>query len=89
MIASPRYGGHFYATIHRSALIIFIRHHGMLITGLPYTEPGIIKTRSGGTPYGASHFSGWEGENSLDEIESELCTRLGRRVAKIALKLKL
>ena len=57
------------------------------MVGLPYTEPGIIKTRSGGTPYGASHLSGWEGENALDSTEIELCKALGRRVAGIALKL--
>jgi NAD(P)H dehydrogenase (quinone) len=69
------------------SMMLPLMHHGMLITGLPYTEPGIIKTRTGGTPYGASHFSGWEGENDLDSTESELCNSLGRRVAKIALKL--
>lgn len=69
------------------SMMLPLIHHGMLIVGLPYTEPGIIKTRSGGSPYGASHFAGWEGENSLDSTESELCNHLGRRVSKIALKL--
>jgi NAD(P)H dehydrogenase (quinone) len=69
------------------SMMLPLIHHGMLIVGLPYTEPGIIKTRSGGSPYGASHFAGWEGENNLDSTESELCNRLGRRVSKIALKL--
>lgn len=69
------------------SMMLPLIHHGMLIAGLPYTEPGLIKTRSGGSPYGASHFAGWDGENALDRTESELCNRLGRRVAKIALKL--
>jgi len=70
------------------SMMLPLMHHGMLIVGLPYTEAGIIKTRSGGTPYGASQFSGWEGEYELDSTESELCNALGRRVASIALKLK-
>ena len=52
------------------------------------TEPGIIRTQSGGTPYGASQYSGWEGDRELDSTESELCRALGRRVAGIALKLR-
>lgn len=69
------------------SMILPLMHHGMIITGLPYTEPGIIKTKSGGTPYGASHYSGWEGENEVDSTEAELCRALGSRLAKIALKL--
>ena len=69
------------------SMMLPLLHHGMLIAGLPYTEPGIIRTQTGGTPYGASHYSGWEGENSLDDMEAELCRRQGRRVAQFALKL--
>jgi len=69
------------------SMMLPLLHHGMLLTGLPYTEPGIIRTRTGGTPYGASHYSGWEGENTPDKIEIELCNALGRRVSEIALKL--
>lgn len=69
------------------SMMLPLLHHGMLMVGLPFTEPAIIRTRSGGTPYGASHFSGWEGENNLDRDESELCKALGSRVAKFALKL--
>ena len=69
------------------SMMLPLMHHGMLITGLPYTEPGIIKTSTGGTPYGASHYSGWEGERPVDKTESELCSALGKRVAAIALKL--
>jgi len=63
-------------------------HHGMVLAGLPYSEPGLIKTSGGGTPYGASHFSGWQGQREPDEHESALCRALGRRVAELALRLK-
>jgi len=63
-------------------------HHGMLIVGLPYTSPDLMRTRSGGTPYGASHLAGESGSNPLDDIESSLCKQLGARVAKIATALK-
>ena len=69
------------------SMMLPLLHHGMLIVGLPFTEPAIIRTRSGGTPYGASHHSGWEGENGLEPDETELCKALGRRVAEFALKL--
>ena len=59
-------------------------HHGMLITGLPYTLPELSTTTSGGTPYGASHVAGVDGKRELDEIEAGLCTALGQRVASIA-----
>ncbi len=63
-------------------------HHGMLIVGLPYTSPDLMRTQHGGTPYGASHHSGESGNNPLDPIESALCQQLGSRVATIASRLK-
>jgi NAD(P)H dehydrogenase (quinone) len=66
------------------SMMLPLLHHGMLITGLPYTEPALTKTSGGGTPYGASHYSGWKGGRELDPHESELCIALGRRVAEIA-----
>ena len=62
-------------------------HHGMLVCGLPYSEPQLMTTQSGGTPYGASHLAGKDGDRKLDDSESELCIALGRRVATLALKL--
>ena len=63
-------------------------HHGMLLVGLPYTEPALIQTSGGGTPYGASHHSGWKGHRGLDEHETALCKALGRRVAETAIQLR-
>lgn len=69
------------------SMLLPLLHHGMLVLGLPYTEPGLIRTRGGGSPYGAGHFSGWEGGRELDEHEVTLCRALGRRVAEVARRL--
>jgi NAD(P)H dehydrogenase (quinone) len=58
-----------------------------VIVGLPYTEPDLIATRAGGTPYGASHHAGAAGELAISEHERKLCLALGRRLAGIALRL--
>lgn len=62
-------------------------HHGMLLVGLPYTEPALTATQSGGTPYGASHVAGAKGENAISEHERELARALGRRLADVARRL--
>lgn len=62
-------------------------HHGCLIVGIPFTEPALSHTRSGGTPYGASHVAGAEDDPQPDEDEARLAQALGRRVAGIARKL--
>jgi NAD(P)H dehydrogenase (quinone) len=59
-------------------------HHGMLLLGLPYTEPALTATQSGGTPYGASHVAGAKGDNAISEHERELARALGRRLADVA-----
>lgn len=61
-------------------------HHGMLLLGLPYAESGLMRTASGGTPYGASHWASADGSRDLDATESELCRALGRRVAQWGLR---
>ena len=63
-------------------------HHGMLLLGLPYTEPALSATQTGGTPYGASHVAGGKGENPISEHERELARALGRRLADTARKLE-
>ena len=63
-------------------------HHGMLITGIPYTETDLHTTMSGGTPYGASHFSGEGGKNTtISAEEKRLCRALGKRLADTCIKL--
>ncbi len=62
-------------------------HHGMLLVGLPFTEDALKTTRSGGTPYGASHLAGNEGDLLLTEEEARLCRALGKRLAVTARKL--
>ncbi|SMF03171.1 NAD(P)H dehydrogenase (quinone) [Alteromonadaceae bacterium Bs31] len=69
------------------SMMLPLFHHGMLLTGIPYSETHLHSTTDGGTPYGASHVSG----NSHDKVPSEqelaLCLALGKRVAEIAKKL--
>lgn len=62
-------------------------HHGMVAVGIPYSEGALMNTVSGGTPYGASHLAGKDNDRQLDVDESALCQALGKRVAKLALKL--
>ena len=69
-------------------MMIPLLHHGMLICGLPYSNPELMNTERGGSPYGAGHVSGAEGDASMSSDESQLCKALGERVASHALKLK-
>lgn len=62
-------------------------HHGMVIMGLTNAEPALSNTKTGGTPYGASHVSGTRHEQVLSNDEKQLCLVQGERLAKIALKL--
>ncbi|NOX69611.1 MAG: NAD(P)H:quinone oxidoreductase [Gammaproteobacteria bacterium] len=62
-------------------------HHGMLFTGVPYTVPELSTTRSGGTPYGASHITWNEKFTQLTEEEKVIARALGARIAEVALKL--
>jgi NAD(P)H dehydrogenase (quinone) len=70
------------------SMMLPLLHHGMLIVGIPYTEPALSSTRSGGTPYGASHLAGTRGEESVSADEKQLCRALGRRVADAARRLR-
>ena len=62
-------------------------HHGCVIVGIPFTEPALSTTRTGGTPYGASHVAGGDNDPHPSEEESVLARALGRRVAQLALRL--
>ncbi len=63
-------------------------HHGMLFTGLPYSETDLMHTSTGGTPYGASHLAGDDSKRELSGEEKRLCKALGKRVAEFAVKLQ-
>jgi NAD(P)H dehydrogenase (quinone) len=63
-------------------------HHGMIAVGLPFTEQELATTRSGGTPYGASHVVAAGAQGELSNDEATLARALGARVARIALSLK-
>ena len=69
------------------SMMLPLIHHGMLIVGVPYTEPELMSTRGGGTPYGASHLAGANADQPISEDERRLCIALGTRLAETALKL--
>jgi NAD(P)H dehydrogenase (quinone) len=69
------------------SMLIPLLHHGMVVVGVPYTTPELVSTASGGTPYGASHVSGMDGERPMTEDERRLCFALGKRLAEVALRL--
>lgn len=69
------------------SMMLPLLHHGMLLLGLPYTEPALNRTRGGGTPYGASHVAGQDADASLLEEERVLAVALGRRLALTASRL--
>ncbi len=68
------------------SMMIPLMHHGMIISGIPYSEPALQQTQTGGTPYGASHVSGKQGQQ-LSEHESDICKTLGRQIAELSKKL--
>ena len=70
------------------SMMLPLMHHGMMIMGLPYSEPALMTTEDGGTPYGASHLAGSNNDRDLSETESQLCRALGQRIAATAKKLK-
>ncbi|MCG8414047.1 MAG: NAD(P)H:quinone oxidoreductase [Pseudomonadales bacterium] len=59
-------------------------HHGMVYCGIPYSEAGLNRTQSGGTPYGASHVAGTDSNNPITEDEQQLCEALGERIARLS-----
>lgn len=69
------------------SMMLPLLHHGMLLLGLPYREPELSTTRTGGTPYGASHLAGTDSDLPLSDEEARLCRALGRRVATAAARL--
>lgn len=69
------------------SMMLPLMHHGMLILGIPYSQPELANTSSGGTPYGASHVAGPMSDRPIAEEERKLCIALGKRLAETVLKL--
>lgn len=69
------------------SMMLPLMHHGMIITGIPYSEAALNHTRTGGTPYGASHLATGDTPDRLSDDEIILCQALGKRVARLALQL--
>jgi len=65
-------------------MMLPLLHHGMVVLGLPYSEPDLMTTKSGGTPYGASHLAGTDSKLPITEEEKRLCLALGKRLAATA-----
>jgi NAD(P)H dehydrogenase (quinone) len=70
------------------SMLVPLLHHGMVLCGLPYSAPALMQTQSGGTPYGASHWSTENGTRAPDHDELALCKLLGARVTTVAGRLK-
>ncbi|MCL6416302.1 NAD(P)H:quinone oxidoreductase [Aestuariirhabdus sp. Z084] len=70
------------------SMLLPLLHHGMLYCGLPYSESALMRTTTGGTPYGASHLAGADSELALSEDETNLCLALGQRIARLASRLQ-
>lgn len=69
------------------SMMIPLLHHGMLISGLPYSESALLTTTTGGTPYGPSHLAGANSDLPLSDDEKALCQALGKRLANLTRKL--
>ena len=69
------------------SMMLPLLHHGMLVMGIPPTEAQLDATKSGGTPYGASHVSGFTDDRPVTDTERALAIAQGRRLAELALKL--
>lgn len=69
------------------SMMLPLFHLGFVLLGLPYTETDLSSTKSGGTPYGATHYAGPDGKNPLSEEEKRLCFAQGKRLAELAKKI--
>ena len=69
------------------SMMLPLLHHGMLVMGIPYTEAGLHATKTGGSPYGASHVSGLADDRPVSDTERALAIAQGKRLAELAAKL--
>ena len=70
------------------SMMLPLLHHGMIIMGLPYSEPELVNTKSGGTPYGPSHVAGVSNDQALTDDEKKLCIAMGKRLAQTVIDLE-
>lgn len=70
-------------------MMVPLLHQGMMVLGVPYSEADVGSTKTGGTPYGASHVAGSEGKNPLSPAEKRIAFAQGKRLAQTALQLSL
>lgn len=71
------------------SMMLPLMHHGMLLLGLPYSEPALSNTKKGGTPYGATRVTGQAHDAPFSEHERTLAVAQGKRLAQVAAKLML
>jgi len=69
------------------SMMIPLLHYGMLVMGLPYSEKSLLYTKSGGSPYGPSHWTEFESRRPIDADEKQLCLALGKRIAEVTKQL--
>ena len=69
------------------SMMLPLLHHGMLMLGVPYSESALLNTRSGGTPYGASHVAGVDSKLAMTDEEKQICFAQGKRLAELSLQL--
>lgn len=70
------------------SMMIPLMHHGMILLGLPYSNPELMNTTTGGTPYGVTHLAHADGSAPISTDESRLAIAQGKRLAEIALRLQ-
>ena len=69
------------------SMMLPLLHHGMIISGIPFSEAALSQTQSGGTPYGASHVAAHDNKPTLSKAEQQIAFTQGKRLAELALKL--
>ncbi|MFZ6686298.1 NAD(P)H:quinone oxidoreductase [Undibacterium sp. SXout11W] len=69
------------------SMMLPLLHHGMLLMGIPYSEAELMTTSTGGSPYGATHWSGLDGKNQISDDSRKLAIALGKRLAETAQRL--
>ena len=71
------------------SILTTLLHHGMVLTGLPYSFQGQMRTDevTGGAPYGATTIAAGDGSRQPSATELEGARFLGRHAAEIAARL--